>query len=95
MNHALLMLVGIFFINQFQILKNPLLIGNIDQNKSSVIIEETVTEDATFPQQAVQELIIKDGTVTHIGGGQYNGFIQGSCLLIEYIIWKKERALRP
>ena len=75
-----------FFMNQFQILNNPLLIGNKNQHQSSVIIEERVIEDATFPQQAVQELIIKDGTVTHIGGGQYNGFIQGSCLLIEYII---------
>ena len=74
------MLVGIFFINQFQILNNPLLIGNKNQHQSSVIIEETVEEDATFPQQAFQEVIIKDGTVTHIGGGQYNGFIQGSCL---------------
>ena len=68
-----------FFINQFQILKSPLLTGNKNQNQPSVIVEETVTEDATFQQQAVREMIIKDGTVTHIGGGQYNGFIQGSC----------------
>ena len=77
-NHALLLL-RMFFINQFQILNDPLLIGNKHQHQSSVVIEETVVEDATFPQQAFQEVIIKDGTVTHIGGGQYNGFIQGSC----------------
>ena len=79
-----------FFMNQFQILNNPLLIGNKNQHQSSVIIEESVEEDATFPQQAFQEVIIKDGTVTHIGGGQYNGFIQGSCLLKVYIFMEKE-----
>ena len=81
-----------FFINQFQILNNPLLIGNKNKNQPSVIVEETVIEDATFQQQAVQEMIIKDGTVTHIGGGQYNGFIEGSCLVKVYILFKKESA---
>ena len=78
-----------FFINQFQILNNPLLIGNKNQNQPSAILEETVIEDTTFPQQAVQEMIIKDGTVTHISGGQYNGFIEGSCLLKVYILLKQ------
>ena len=64
--------------------------GNKNQHQQSVIVEETVIEDATFQQQAVQEMIIKDGTVTHIGGGQYNGFIQGSCLLKVYIFMEKE-----
>ena len=35
-------------------------------------------EDATHPEVVAQEIIVKDGTVTHIGGGQYNGFLQGS-----------------
>ena len=64
-------------MDEFQILHNP--INNKNQQQPSLVVEETVIEDATFPEQAVQELIIKDGTVTHIGGGQYNGFIQGSC----------------
>ena len=71
-------------------MNNPLLIGNKNKHQPSVIVEETVIEDATFQQQAVQEMIIKDGTVTHIGGGQYNGFIQGSCLLKVYIFMEKE-----
>ena len=78
------------FIHLFQIMNNPLLIGNKNQHQPSVIVEETVIEDATFQQQAVREMIIKDGTVTHIGGGQYNGFIQGSCLLKVYIFMEKE-----
>ena len=64
------------FKDEFQIL-NPLPISNNQQ--PSVFLEETVIEDARFPEQAAQELIIKDGTVTTISGGQYNGFIQGSC----------------
>ena len=64
------------FKDEFQIL-NPLPISNNQQ--PSVILEKTVIEDARFPEQAAQELIIKDGTVTTISGGQYNGFIQGSC----------------
>ena len=71
-------------------MNNPLLIGNKNKHQPSVIVEETVIEDATFQQQAVREMIIKDGTVTHIGGGQYNGFIQGSCLLKVYIFMEKE-----
>ena len=43
------------------------------------MVQETIIEDSTFPEQAVHEIIIKDGTVTHIGGGHYNGYIQGSC----------------
>ena len=50
-----------------------------NQHQPSIVLEETVLEDATFPEQGAQELIIKDGTVTHISGGQYNGFIQGPC----------------
>ena len=75
-------------MDEFQILHNP--ISNKIQRQPSFVTEETVIEDATFPQQVVQEMIIKDGTVTHIGGGQYNGFIQGSCLLKVYIFMEKE-----
>ena len=64
-------------MDEFQILHNP--ISNKIQRQPSFVTEETVIEDATFPELPVQELIIKDGTVTHIGGGLYNGFIQGSC----------------
>ena len=70
--------IWIIFQDKFQILKSPLPIRN-NQHKPYIALEETVLEDVTFPEQAAQELIIKDGTVTHIGGGQYNGFIQGSC----------------
>ena len=30
-----------------------------------------------FAIQVAQEIIIKDGTITHIGAGPYNGFLQG------------------
>ena len=49
-----------------------------NQRQPSVVVEETVIEDATFPEQVAQEITIKDGTVTHIGAGPYNGFMQGS-----------------
>ena len=64
-------------MDEFQILHNP--ISNKNQRQPSLVVEETAIEDGTFPELPVQELIVKDGTVTHIGGGQYNGFIQGSC----------------
>ena len=51
----------------------------------SVIIEETIEEDAIFPEQVAQEVVIKDDTVTHIGAGPYNGFIQVSEIKIHYI----------
>ena len=70
--------IWIIFKDKFQILESPLSIRN-KQHQPYIVLEETVLEDATFPEQVAQELIIKDGTVTHIGGGQYNGFIQGSC----------------
>ena len=50
--------------------------NNNNQHQPSVVIEETVTEDATFPEQVAQEIIIKDDSVTHISAGSYNGFIQ-------------------
>ena len=40
------------------------------------IVEETVIEDLSVPEIIAQEIIIKDGTITHIGAGPYNGFIQ-------------------
>ena len=49
------------------------------RRQPKVVVEETVTEDATFPEQVGQAITIKDGTVAHIGAGPYNGFIQGSC----------------
>ena len=48
-------------------------------------IEETIEEDAIFPEQVAQEVVIKDDTVTHIGAGPYNGFIQVSEIKIHYI----------
>ena len=66
-------------INSFQILNNrPQEVSSINNNQrqASVKIEETVVEDARFPEQGAKEIIIKDGTVTQISGGQYNGFIQ-------------------
>ena len=48
------------------------------RRQPKVVVEETVTEDATFPEQVGQAITIKDGTVAHIGAGPYNGFIQGS-----------------
>ena len=67
------------FLYQFQILNNPSKIRYDNIRQPSLVVQETITEDSTFPEQAVHEIIIKDGTVTHIGGGQYNGYIQGSC----------------
>ena len=69
------------FVNLFQVLNNQLqqvLNKNNNQRQPSVVIEETIMEDATFPEQVAQEITIKDGTVTHIGAGPYNGFVQGS-----------------
>ena len=66
-------------INSFQILNNrPQEVSSINNNQhqASVKIEESVTEDARFPEKVAKELIIKDDTVTRISGGQYNGFIQ-------------------
>ena len=66
-------------INSFQILNNrPQEVSSINNNQrqASVKIEETVVEDARFPEHGAKEIIIKDGTVTKISGGQYNGFIQ-------------------
>ena len=66
-------------INSFQILNNrPLEVSSINNNQhqASVKIEETVVEDARFPEQGAKEIIIKDNTVTQISGGHYNGFIQ-------------------
>ena len=40
------------------------------------VIEEVIIEDASVPEIIAQEVIIKDGTITHIGAGPYNGFIQ-------------------
>lgn len=59
----------------------------ISQNTNSqrppkLVIEETVLEDATFPELVGQEIVIKGDTVTHIGGGPYDGFLQES--------WKNE-----
>ena len=51
--------------------------NNKNQRQPSVVVEETVVEDATFPEQVAQEITIKDDTATHIGAGPYNGFIQG------------------
>ena len=67
-------------INSLQIPNNqPQEVSSINinnQRQASVKIEETVVEDARFPEQGAKEIIIKDGTVTQISGGQYNGFIQ-------------------
>ena len=66
-------------INSFQILNNrPQEVSSINNNQrqASLKIEETVVEDARFPEHGAKEIIIKDGTVTQISGGQYNGFIQ-------------------
>ena len=66
-------------INSFQILNNrPQEVSSINNNQrqASVKIEETVVEDARIPEHGAKEIIIKDGTVTQISGGQYNGFIQ-------------------
>ena len=52
---------------------------NNKKDQASVVVEETVKEDARFPEQVAKEIIIRDGTLTHISAGQYNGFIQGSC----------------
>ena len=40
------------------------------------VVEEVIIEDASVPEIIAQEVIIKDGTITHIGAGPYNGFIQ-------------------
>ena len=40
------------------------------------IVEETVIEDLSVPEIIAQEVIIKDGSITTIGAGPYNGFIQ-------------------
>ena len=37
-----------------------------------------IEEDATVPEQVAQEIIIKNGNITHIAAGPYNGFLQGS-----------------
>ena len=66
--------IELFFTNLFQVLNSQFK----KQNQPSVVVEETVIEDATFPEQVAQEITIKDGTVTHIGAGPYNGFMQGS-----------------
>ena len=95
----ILFLLRLFFIYLFQVLNNQLqqVINNTsNQRQPSVVIEETIIEDSTFPEQVAQELIIKDDTVTHIGAGPYNGFMQGSWLIeIIYLIgiMKKESAI--
>ena len=71
-----------FIIHLFQVPKHQLqqMIGNNNKKgQASVVVEETVKEDARFPEQVAKEIIIRDGTLTHISAGQYNGFIQGSC----------------
>jgi len=40
------------------------------------IVEETVIEDLSVPEIIAQEVIIKDGSITTIGAGPYNGFVQ-------------------
>ena len=70
-----------FFIYLFQVLNNQLqqvVNNNNNQRQPSAVIEETVIEDSIFPEQVARELIIEDDTVTHIGAGPYNGFMQGS-----------------
>ena len=42
----------------------------------TAVIEETIIEDARVPEQVAQEIIIKDGTITHIGAAPLNGFFQ-------------------
>ena len=91
-----------YLINLFQILNNQLqqVINNNNTNNQrqpSVVIEETVLEDAIFPEQVAQEITIKDDTVTHIGAGPYNGYLQGSWSIeILNLSWimKKENAIK-
>ena len=42
----------------------------------TAVIEETIIEDARVPEQVAQEIIIKDGTITHIGAAPLDGFFQ-------------------
>ena len=57
-----------------------------NEDQTYVKIEESVIEDARFPEKVAKELVIKDGTVTQISGGQYNGFIQ--VIIPYYFIYK-------
>jgi len=42
----------------------------------TIVIEETIIEDASVPEQIAQQIVIQDGTITHLGAGPYNGFLQ-------------------
>ena len=55
-------------------------------NQQEIIVEETVLEDATVPEQVAQEIIIDGRTITHISAGPFDGYLQGS-LHMKFFSW--------
>ena len=50
-----------------------IIVEDLPPNK---VVEEVIIEDASVPEIIAQEIIIKDGTITHIGAAPLNGFFQ-------------------
>ena len=48
-----------------------------NNQQQQIIVEETVLEDATVPEQVAQEIIIDGRTITHISAGPFDGYLQG------------------
>ena len=48
-----------------------------NNQQQQTIVEETVLEDATVPEQVAQEIIIDGRTITHISAGPFDGYLQG------------------
>ena len=52
-----------------------------NQIQKTSILEETIVNDATVPEQVAQEIIINNSKITRISAGAYKGYLQESLLI--------------